>query len=227
MRRFPTIFISAAFALALPLATLPSAAWASSDDISKVNGSVTVEANQPAGDVSTVNGSVHIGDGARVEKADTVNGSIDLGDRAQARSLETVNGAVTLGSASRVDGTVTSVNGALRLAKGAEVLGKLSNVNGAIVLDAAHVSGGIDTVGGDITVGANSHVEGGILVEKNSGSWFKWGGKSHDPTIVIGPHAVVQGTLEFRRDVVLNVSDSAQIGPVKGATVVKFSGATP
>jgi len=44
---------------------------------------------------------------------------------------------------------------------------------------------------------------------------------------VIGPHAVVQGTLEFRRDVVLQVSDSAQIGPVKGATPVKFSGQQP
>ena len=45
--------------------------------------------------------------------------------------------------------------------------------------------------------------------------------------VVIGPHAVVQGTLEFRREVELKVSDSAQIGPVKGATVEKFSGATP
>jgi len=227
MRRFPTIFISAVFAVTLPLATVPAAAWASGNDISKVNGSVTVAAGQPAGDISTVNGALHIGDGATIEKADTVNGSIDLGDKAQAKSLETVNGSVTLGLGSRVDGTVTSVNGSLHLAQGAEVLGKLSNVNGAIALDAAHVAGGIDTVGGDITVGANSHVEGGILVEKNSGSWFNWGSKSHDPTIVIGPHAVVQGTLEFRRDVVLQVSDSAQIGPVKGATVVKFSGATP
>ena len=67
MRRFPTILISAAFAVALPLATLPSSAWASGDDdVSKVNGSVTVEAGQPAGDVSTVNGSVHIGNGAKV-----------------------------------------------------------------------------------------------------------------------------------------------------------------
>jgi hypothetical protein len=44
---------------------------------------------------------------------------------------------------------------------------------------------------------------------------------------VIGPHAVVQGTLEFRREVVLEVSDSAQIGTVKGATPVKFSGERP
>jgi hypothetical protein len=38
---------------------------------------------------------------------------------------------------------------------------------------------------------------------------------------------VVQGTLEFRRDVVLKVSDSAQIGPVKGATVERFHGDAP
>jgi hypothetical protein len=44
---------------------------------------------------------------------------------------------------------------------------------------------------------------------------------------VIGPHAVVQGTLEFRREVELYVSDSAQIGAVKGATAQKFSGANP
>jgi predicted acyltransferase (DUF342 family) len=225
MRRFPTIFISAAFALALPLSALPSSAWAGDNDTDKVNGSVKVDAGQQAGNVSTVNGAVRIGDGATVQKASTVNGSVDLGDKAQAKELETVNGAVTMGTDSRVSGEVTAVNGSLHLAQAAEVAGKLSNVNGAIVLDAAHVAGGINTVGGDITVGANSHVEGGILVEK-PGGWFNWG-NSRDPLIVIGPHAVVQGTLEFRREVVLKVSDTAQIGPVKGATVVKFSGATP
>jgi hypothetical protein len=92
------------------------------------------------------------------------------------------------------------------------------------VLDGAHVAGGLGTVAGDITVGANSRVEGGILVDKSRG-WFS--GNSRTPVVVIGPHAVVQGTLEFRREVVLKVSDSAQIGPVKGATPVKFSGATP
>jgi hypothetical protein len=223
MRRFPTIFITAAFALALPLSILPSPAHASEFD--KVNGSVRVDAGQQTGNVSTVNGAVRIGDGATVEKGSTVNGSVELGDKAQAKALETVNGSVTLGTGSRVAGEVTTVNGSLNLAQGTEVAGKLSNVNGSIVLNAAHVAGGIETIGGDITVGADSHVEGGILVEK-PGGWFNWG-NSRDPLIVIGPHAVVQGTLEFQHEVVLKVSDSAQIGPVKGATVVKFSGATP
>ena len=226
MRRIPTIFITAALTLVLPLAALPSSAWASDNDVDKVNGSVKVDAGQQAGNVSSINGSVHVGDGATVQKASTVNGSVDLGDKAQANELETVNGAVTMGTSSRVGGEVTAVNGSLRLAQGAEVTGKLSNVNGAIALDAAHVAGGIGTVNGDITIGANSHVEGGILVEKPNDGWFHWG-SSRDPLIVIGPHAVVQGTLDFRREVVLKVSDSAQIGPVKGATVVKFSGATP
>jgi predicted acyltransferase (DUF342 family) len=159
-----------------------------------------------------------------VQEASTVNGAVELGAKAQATELGTVNGAISMGSASRVSGEVNAVNGSIRLAPGADVGGRLENVNGAIVLDGAHVAGGLGTVAGDITVGANSRVEGGILVDKSRG-WFS--GNSRTPVVVIGPHAVVQGTLEFRREVVLKVSDSAQIGPVKGATPVKFSGATP
>ena len=223
MRRFSTILILAALALGLGL---PPLASASDNDISKVNGSVQVEAGQQVGDVSTVNGAVHVGDGASVREASTVNGEVELGTKAQATELGTVNGAISLGSASRVSGKVNAVNGSIHLARGADIGGRLENVNGAIVLDGAHVAGGIGTVAGDITVGADSRVEGGILVDKPNNGWFRWGSE-RKPVIVIGPHAVVQGTLEFRREVVLKVSDSAQIGPVKGATVEKFSGATP
>jgi predicted acyltransferase (DUF342 family) len=160
-----------------------------------------------------------------VRKASTVNGSVELGDKAQASEVGTVNGSVALGAGSHVAGAVEAVNGSIRLAKGAEVAGKASNVNGAITLDAAHVAGGLATVGGDITVGADSRVEGGILVDK-PGGWFHWGNQ-RKPHVVIGPHAVVQGTLEFRREVLLEVSSSAQIGPVKGATPVTFSGDQP
>lgn len=219
MRRFSTVLIIAALAL-----TLPALATARDGDIDKINGTAQVDAGQKAGDVSTINGAVRIGAGASVQDADTVNGSIELGDQAQASSLETVNGAIRIGKASQVRGDVSAVNGSIQLAEGADVGGKLENVNGTITLNAAHVAGGIETVGGDITIGANSHVEGGILIDKVHG-WFHHGNRT--PTVIIGPHAVVTGTLEFRRDVVLKVSDSAQIGPVKGATAVKFSGANP
>lgn len=219
MRRLSTVLILAALSL-----TVPALAMAGDGDIDKINGTAQVDAGQKAGDVSTVNGAVRIGAGASVLKADTVNGSIELGDRAQAQSLETVNGAITMGKASQVRGEVSTVNGSMRLAEGADVGGKLENVNGTIVLNAAHVAGGIETVAGDITIGANSRVEGGIVIDKVHG-WFN--GSQRQPTVVIGPHAVVTGTLEFRREVVLKVSDSAQIGAVKGATAVTFSGATP
>ena len=218
MHRISTILLLCTFAL------LPALAVARDGDIDKVNGAVRVEAGQQAGDVSSVNGAVHVGDGATVRKAGTVNGAVELGDRAQATAVDTVKGSITLGEASKVSGDVSAVNGSIRLARGAEVGGKLGNVNGAIVLDEAHVAGGIETVDGDVTIGANSRVEGGILVDKPSG-WFHFNRRT--PVIVIGPHAVVQGTLEFRREVELKVSDSAQIGPVKGATVEKFSGDSP
>ena len=108
--------------------------------------------------------------------------------------------------------------------QGAEVAGKASNVNGRISLDGAHVGGGIETVSGDIEIGANSRVEGGLLVEKPHG--WSWG-KSKNPRIVIGPHAVVDGTLDFRREVDLYVSDSAHVGTINGATANKFSGDHP
>jgi len=44
---------------------------------------------------------------------------------------------------------------------------------------------------------------------------------------VIGPHAIVDGTLEFRREVDLYVSDSARVGTIKGATANKFTGDHP
>jgi len=213
-----------AFTLALAFC-LPLAALAGDGDIDKINGTARVEAGQHAGDVSTVNGAVRIGDNATVREASTVNGAVELGRHVQAESLGTVNGSVTVGSDSRIRDKIEAVNGTIRLNHNADVGGRVSNVNGAILLDDAHVAGGLGTVGGDITVGAGSRVEGGILVDK-PGGWFHFG-DSRPPHIVIGPHAVVQGTLDFRREVVLEVSDSAQIGPVKGATPVKFSGAQP
>ncbi|HEX5105784.1 MAG TPA: hypothetical protein VFV87_18325, partial [Pirellulaceae bacterium] len=108
------------------------------------------------------------------------------------------------------------------------VTGRLGNVNGAIRLDAAHVGGGITTVNGNIDIGANSRVEGGIVMEKSSSSFFNFSwGKRSMPRVVIGPGATVDGTLRFEREVELYVSETAKIGPVQGAEPVKFSGNEP
>lgn len=222
------------------LACLPLAAFAG---VSKVNGSVRVEAGQTTGDVSTVNGSVTIEAGATAEDVDTVNGSItiernttvqgvqsvnggiNLGEDAKATSIETVNGKLKLAARAQVSGDVSAVNGSADLAKGADVGGQLSNVNGKMTITAAHVGRGLKTVNGDITVGADSRIEGGIYVEKPNQNWFN--SKRHVPRIVIGPGAVVEGRLRFEHEVELFVSDRAKIGAVDGAQAVTFSGDEP
>ncbi len=197
--------------------------------IAKVMGSIDIGADQHAGDLSTVNGSIHIGENAVVGEATTVNGGISVERHATVTKLVTVNGSIHLNEGVRVTGTVQAVNGTLTVANGADVAGRLANVNGAIRVAAAHVGGLIDTVTGDIELGPNAHVDGGIHVEKESSSWihFFWFWSDDTPRVVVGPGSVVGGTLRFERNVKLYVSDRATIGPVEGATAVRFSAERP
>jgi len=190
-----------------------------------VNGSISVPAGQPSGEVTTVNGSIRIADGATLTEAHAVNGSIGVGAHATAVALQTVNGGISLSDGVHVARDVATVNGDLTLHGGSDVTGSIANVNGKIELNGAHVGGGIRTVNGDIDVVGGSHVEGGILVERPSMSWFQW--SNSKPRVVIGPGSVVQGNLRFEREVKLYVSDKATIGPVTGATPVRFSGDSP
>jgi acetyltransferase-like isoleucine patch superfamily enzyme len=203
-----------------------ASALAVDNDQSKVLGSVHIDAGARTGDATTVNGSVEIGANAVVKHVESVNGGITMHDHATADSTQTVNGATRLETGARVKSSVELVNGSISLAKGADVGGHLSNVNGSIQLDEAHVGGGIETTQGDIDIGSNSRVEGGILVNKANDGWFNFNGPK-PPRVVIGPGSVVKGTLKFNREVKLYVSDRATIGTVQGATVNKFTGDSP
>jgi len=190
----------------------------------KVLGSVDVPAGEHRDDVSTVNGSVHIGQNAVVRRAHTVNGNIFLEAHASAAELHTVNGSVALAQSARVSGNLHTVNGKVTLESGAEVIGGLENVNGLIRIAAAHVGGGINTVTGSMELGPNAHVEGGLHIEKPSETSPL---PDTIPRVLIMEGTVVAGTLNFERPVKLYVSDKATIGPVEGATPVKFSGERP
>jgi DUF4097 and DUF4098 domain-containing protein YvlB len=194
-------------------------------DMHSVNGSIHVPNGVKRGDVGTVNGSIRVDDDATVLEAHTVNGSIRVGDQAMSESLKTVNGSITVGAGAQVKETITSVNGSLTMRDAAQIGGAVTTLNGAITLAAAHVAGGIETVNGDINIGGGSHVEGGILMRKPSFNLFHF--VSSAARVIIGPGAAVQGELRFERDVRLYVSDRATIGPVIGATAVRFSGESP
>lgn len=231
------------------LLVVAGVAHAGTSGISKINGLIVVPAGESVGDVSTVNGAIRVTDRAVIGQARTVNGRITLGTAVTAQSLSTVNGAIVIGPSGRVAGTIRTTNGAITVGSGehvegsvratngaivldssADVAGRLANVNGGVRLDAAHVGMGIEIVSGNIDVGARSRVEGGIWVRKScTNEIWKWLFLSPcEPSrIVIGPNAVVQGTLKFEHAVKLYVSTSARIGPIEGAKAIPYSGTSP
>jgi len=203
--------------LALALCAAPIFA---AEDISKVNGSITAESGQTYGDLETVNGSIRISGGATTDDAGTVNGSISVGDKASTGSLETVNGSVKLERGVTVDGGLSTVNGSIFVDRGGKVKDGVETVNGAIGLVATQLGGGIETVRGNVTVGVDSHVKGGLRVQKSTGM-FNVDSKK-PPRIIIGPNAVVEGPLVFEREVTLYVHRTAKTGPITGATAKIF-----
>jgi cytoskeletal protein CcmA (bactofilin family) len=200
-----------------------AAALARASETSRVLGSIDIAAGEHTGNVSTVNGSIHIGASAVVGTAHTVNGSIEVEDHATATELQTVNGSIELSDSARVSGDVQTVNGKLKLENGVDVAGQLRNVNGSMHIAAAHVAGGIHSTTGNIEIGPNARIEGGIHMEKESGRSLS----DSVPHVVVGPGSVVSGILLFERPVKLYVSDGATIGAVQGASVIKFSGDHP
>lgn len=190
-----------------------------------VNQSIQVDAFSDSGNHATVNGSITVGEGGQAGKLSTVNGSIVLGKDSSAIGATTVNGSVRLDTDARVVGDATTVNGKISLAKGARIDGNATNVNGDIRLEEAVVEGNIRSVQADITIGANSRVGGGIYIKKSTNLFSKDDQKPM--RMVIGPNAVVEGPLEFGREVVLHVSESARIGAVSGAKAIRFKGETP
>lgn len=218
-----TIILAIGLAIAAGSAW-PLPAWAAQDNLSKVTGSIDVDAGARVGNINTVNGSIAIGTNAETGNVATVNGSIKLANGARVGQLSTVNGSIRGGHDMRT-GSASTVNGQIFIDRGSNVAGNISTVNGAIGLVGTRVEGGIEMVNGDLTVGANSHVTGGIHYDKPGFQWFSLGNKA--PRVVVGPAAQVDGAMVFEREVELYVHDSARIGKVTGATPKAWSGNQP
>ncbi len=190
--------------------------------LDSVNGGISVQSNARVATAETVNGGISIADGAKVEKAETVNGGISIGNNVALGSAETVNGGIRMGEAGTVSGSIETVNGGIRIAAGTTVAGGAETVNGDIALDGAKVKGTLRTVNGDLTLSKGAEA-GAIHVDEPHRGWWNWGTET-PPRVVIGAGCTVHGTLVFEREVKLYVHESAKIGAVTGATVVRFSG---
>ena len=218
-----------ALALTLALAAAAGAAAAHDDPAShsRVMGGLHADSGETVGDLDTVNGGISIDDKAHAGDLSTVNGGIDVEDDAVIRSATTVNGGIELGERVQATGSITTVNGGIRVDFLSRIGGDIETVNGGITIRQTDVAGKLSLVNGDMTVGAKSHVHGGILVQKNSGLQIGWGRKPKVPRIVIGPNAIVDGELRFEREVELYVHASAKIGTVVGAKAIAYTDTIP
>lgn len=142
--------------------------------------------------------------------------------------LETITRDISLAAGGHAE-SLESFSGAITLQRGSHVTGNVETDTGAVRVEGAHIGGRVTTTYGDIYIGPDSRIDGGILVHKRGviglslGDDFQLGipvGRSTPPRVVIGARATVAGVLRFKREVELLVSDSATIGPVEGATPV-------
>lgn len=123
-------------------------------------------------------------------------------------------------AAGAASGTIATVSGDV-FAEDGRVSGTIRSVSGAIGLVRTEVTGDVRNYAGDVTIGIGSHVKGGLIVQKPDNQTIRITPVS-TPRIIIGPGAKVDGVLDFRHPVRLQVHRSARIGEVKGAPPVYF-----
>lgn len=197
---------------------------------STVNGSITVGSDAVVnGALETVNGTIRVDENARIEDAQTVNGSIRLATGVTAGEIASVNGSIGIEAESTVT-DVSVVNGKISLEKGASVSADVGNVNGEIGIAGAEIGGDLTTVNGDVTLTDSAVLRGDLRVEEPDN--FGWGNRQQrKPKIVVGPGVRVEGDIVLEREVELYISDSAEVGGVRGVMsmddAVRFSGDRP
>jgi predicted acyltransferase (DUF342 family) len=196
-----------------------------------VNGSVTVGSDATVnGGVKTVNGKIRVDDRSSIRNATTVNGSIRLGDNVKAREITTVNGSISAGENCDIDGGIEAVNGSIELGKGSAVADNVENVNGRMLFSNNVIGGDVKTVNGDVELADASVIKGDLVVEKPSG-WGNKNKKRRKPRIIVGPGSRVAGDIELEQEVDLFISETAEVGGVKGVMsmtdAVRFTGDKP
>jgi len=198
-----------------------------SQDLASLNGGVSVGRDAHVGDLQSVNGSIRVGENSQVGDVSNVNGSTTLDPGARADEIQSVNGAIRV-EQTTVAGDVQSVNGGIRLNDGSSVGGNVRSVNGTMRLTATTVTGSVITYNGDIMLHEGTLVKGDIRVDD---SWdFDLGDVKINvsrPTIVLHAGSVVEGKLDFKREVDLWVHETIEIGEVSGAEISRFSGDKP
>ena len=119
------------------------------------------------------------------------------------------------------------MNGAITVNKEAAVAGAVGNVNGRIELTGTEIGGNVTTVTGDVQID-QSVLKSDLVIEKPS-FWSRVSNRK--PRVVIGPGSRIEGALVIEYEIELFVSDSAELGEVRGVMTLddatRYSGDMP
>lgn len=192
------------------------------EDIGKVAGDVRTEVGRSYGSLSTVAGDIHVAANVQADSVDTVSGDLSADAGAKIDEANAVSGNIRLARNVVVDSDLNTVSGDIFADTGSRIGGDISSVTGNIGLVRTEVGGDVTFVAGDVTIGFGSHIKGRVHLKKPTNGSFK-----RTPRVVIGPDAVVDGTLDFERPVTLYVHSSARTGAVSGAKAIAFDTPSP
>ena len=185
-------------------------------DISKVNGSIRVAANEQVSEVSTVNGSIDIGRNAHATAVETVNGGIEIEDDAAIDSAETVNGGIRVRENVTVRRSLETINGPIRIGNSSKIDGSVETVNGKISLNNTHVGDSVITTNGDVLIAKGSVIEGDVIFEGRRRSWTRWlNWNNTPPELIIDSNAEVKGDIRLYHKVTLKIDEDAKVGDIK------------
>lgn len=196
-----------------------SAHGAEARDISRINGSISIEPEDQVGDVSTVNGGIRVERRANARTVSTVNGGIELQDEVVVDEAETVNGSIRVGQEVQINGSLQSVNGGIRTGAGTVVEDGVQTVNGRVRLYNTQVHQDVQTSSGDIDIRDGSSVEGDVIVRGRMGWWNRlFHSSRRSPELTIDESSVVKGDIHLYQEVDLNIAD----GSVEGEIIEHF-----
>ncbi|GAB5501305.1 MAG: hypothetical protein PsegKO_36160 [Pseudohongiellaceae bacterium] len=214
-----TIRLGAAMLLATILGSYLFAASADASDIqhlSRINGSIDIDAGQNVGDVSTINGKVRISRDASAGSIDTINGGIAIHPGASITRAESVNGGIRIDRDVRVAESLKTVNGGIHTGPGSSVGSDIKTLNGKIELRNSRIVGDVQSANGDIELRDGTVVEGDIII-RGKRSWlgrlFSFGNHQLSE-LEVDADSTVLGDVHLYREVELRISDDAQVGDI-------------
>ena len=185
-------------------------------DVTRINNSIEVEANDQVGDVSSINGRVQIERNAVAGEVDTINGGISLHSGARVQSAETVNGAISVDENVTIARQLHTVNGGIRCRAGSTIGGSVETVNGRIDLRSTEVGGDVETANGDISLSRGSTVRGDVIIRGKSG-WlgrlFSFGQRTA-PQLEVDADSVILGDIHLYRETHLQIHPDAEVGNI-------------